>query len=38
VITESVPPDALGLGRGRQIVREQWATTFRAKSMENKHK
>ncbi len=38
VITESVPPDALGLGRGRQIVKEQWATTFRAKSMENKHK
>jgi bifunctional UDP-N-acetylglucosamine pyrophosphorylase / glucosamine-1-phosphate N-acetyltransferase len=38
VITESVPPDGLGLGRGRQIVKEQWATTFRAKSLANKQK
>jgi bifunctional UDP-N-acetylglucosamine pyrophosphorylase/glucosamine-1-phosphate N-acetyltransferase len=30
VITANVPPDALGLARGRQVVREGWATRLRA--------
>jgi bifunctional UDP-N-acetylglucosamine pyrophosphorylase/glucosamine-1-phosphate N-acetyltransferase len=38
VITESVPEDALALGRGRQVVKEQWATAFREKSLDKKHK
>jgi bifunctional UDP-N-acetylglucosamine pyrophosphorylase/glucosamine-1-phosphate N-acetyltransferase len=25
VITDKVPPDALGLGRARQVIKEQWA-------------
>ena len=31
VITESVPEDALALGRGRQVIKEGWARAFRAK-------
>jgi bifunctional UDP-N-acetylglucosamine pyrophosphorylase / glucosamine-1-phosphate N-acetyltransferase len=30
VITENVPSDALALARGRQVVREGWATRLRA--------
>jgi len=30
VITADVPPDALALGRGRQVVKEGWATRLRA--------
>jgi bifunctional UDP-N-acetylglucosamine pyrophosphorylase/glucosamine-1-phosphate N-acetyltransferase len=30
VITEPVPPDALGLGRSRQTVKEEWAKKRRA--------
>jgi bifunctional UDP-N-acetylglucosamine pyrophosphorylase/glucosamine-1-phosphate N-acetyltransferase len=30
VITANVPPDALALARGRQVVREGWATRLRA--------
>ena len=29
-ITEDVPEDALAIGRGRQIVKEGWASTKRA--------
>ena len=29
VITEDVPADALALGRGRQVVKEGWATRLR---------
>ena len=29
VITENVPPDALALGRGRQTIKEGWATRLR---------
>jgi bifunctional UDP-N-acetylglucosamine pyrophosphorylase/glucosamine-1-phosphate N-acetyltransferase len=29
VITENVPPDALALARGRQIIKEGWATRLR---------
>ncbi|MET0743494.1 MAG: bifunctional UDP-N-acetylglucosamine diphosphorylase/glucosamine-1-phosphate N-acetyltransferase GlmU [Microvirga sp.] len=32
VITKDVPEDALAIGRGRQIVKEGWARTFRAKA------
>lgn len=38
VITDSVPPNALGLGRGRQVVKEEWATAFREKSLADKRK
>lgn len=38
VITENVPDDALGLGRGRQTVKEGWATDFRAKAQAAKKK
>jgi bifunctional UDP-N-acetylglucosamine pyrophosphorylase/glucosamine-1-phosphate N-acetyltransferase len=30
VITEPVPPDALAIGRGRQVVKEEWAIKRRA--------
>jgi len=30
VITDNVPADALALGRGRQVVKENWATRLRA--------
>jgi bifunctional UDP-N-acetylglucosamine pyrophosphorylase/glucosamine-1-phosphate N-acetyltransferase len=30
VVTADVPPDALALGRGRQTVKEGWATAWRA--------
>src|ERR1700757_135675 len=29
VITENVPADALALGRGRQVVKEGWASRLR---------
>ena len=29
VITQDVPPDALALARGRQVVKEGWATRLR---------
>jgi bifunctional UDP-N-acetylglucosamine pyrophosphorylase/glucosamine-1-phosphate N-acetyltransferase len=29
VITENVPPNALALGRGRQVIKEGWAEAFR---------
>jgi bifunctional UDP-N-acetylglucosamine pyrophosphorylase/glucosamine-1-phosphate N-acetyltransferase len=32
VITESVPDESLGLGRGRQIVKEGWVTGFKEKA------
>jgi bifunctional UDP-N-acetylglucosamine pyrophosphorylase/glucosamine-1-phosphate N-acetyltransferase len=32
VITENIPDDALGLGRGRQVVKEGWAPEFREKA------
>lgn len=38
VITENVPDDALGLGRGRQSIKEGWAVTFREKSLAAKKK
>nr|WP_200901991.1 bifunctional UDP-N-acetylglucosamine diphosphorylase/glucosamine-1-phosphate N-acetyltransferase GlmU [Microvirga vignae] len=38
VITESVPADALALGRGRQVVKEGWAVEFRAKAKAAKGK
>lgn len=31
VITDDVPPNALALGRSRQVVKEGWAVEFRAK-------
>jgi bifunctional UDP-N-acetylglucosamine pyrophosphorylase/glucosamine-1-phosphate N-acetyltransferase len=30
VVTEDVPDDALALGRGRQVIKMEWATSFRA--------
>jgi bifunctional UDP-N-acetylglucosamine pyrophosphorylase/glucosamine-1-phosphate N-acetyltransferase len=30
VVTADVPPDALALGRGRQAIKEGWATAWRA--------
>jgi bifunctional UDP-N-acetylglucosamine pyrophosphorylase/glucosamine-1-phosphate N-acetyltransferase len=38
VITEDVPADALALGRGRQIVKEGWATAFREQALAEKKK
>jgi bifunctional UDP-N-acetylglucosamine pyrophosphorylase/glucosamine-1-phosphate N-acetyltransferase len=38
VITDSVPADALALGRGRQVIKEGWATEFRAKAKAAKGK
>jgi bifunctional UDP-N-acetylglucosamine pyrophosphorylase/glucosamine-1-phosphate N-acetyltransferase len=36
VITESIPDDALGLGRGRQTVKEGWTIAFRANAPNNR--
>jgi bifunctional UDP-N-acetylglucosamine pyrophosphorylase/glucosamine-1-phosphate N-acetyltransferase len=38
VITDDIPDDALGLGRGRQIVKEGWAIDFRDKAQAAKKK
>ncbi|WP_201836684.1 bifunctional UDP-N-acetylglucosamine diphosphorylase/glucosamine-1-phosphate N-acetyltransferase GlmU [Microvirga zambiensis] len=38
VITDDIPDDALGLGRGRQIVKEGWAIDFREKAQAAKKK
>ncbi|MBQ0822990.1 bifunctional UDP-N-acetylglucosamine diphosphorylase/glucosamine-1-phosphate N-acetyltransferase GlmU [Microvirga sp. HBU67558] len=38
VITDDIPDDALGLGRGRQIVKEDWAIAFREKAQAAKGK
>ncbi len=38
VITENIPDDALGLGRGRQTIKEGWVTEFRAKAQAAKRK
>ncbi len=35
VITKTVPPDALGLGRARQVVKEDWARKRKAASRES---
>jgi bifunctional UDP-N-acetylglucosamine pyrophosphorylase/glucosamine-1-phosphate N-acetyltransferase len=32
VVTEDVPADALAIARGRQVVKEGWASAFRAKT------
>jgi bifunctional UDP-N-acetylglucosamine pyrophosphorylase/glucosamine-1-phosphate N-acetyltransferase len=32
VITENVPDNALSLGRGRQVIKEDWATEFRERA------
>jgi bifunctional UDP-N-acetylglucosamine pyrophosphorylase/glucosamine-1-phosphate N-acetyltransferase len=36
VITEDVPPGALALGRSRQVIKEGWASTFRASKTANR--
>jgi bifunctional UDP-N-acetylglucosamine pyrophosphorylase/glucosamine-1-phosphate N-acetyltransferase len=36
VITEDVSPDALALGRGRQVEKEGWAAAFRKKKLSEK--
>jgi bifunctional UDP-N-acetylglucosamine pyrophosphorylase/glucosamine-1-phosphate N-acetyltransferase len=36
VITEDVPPNALALGRGRQVIKEGWAAAFRAHKQANR--
>ncbi|MBM1172284.1 bifunctional UDP-N-acetylglucosamine diphosphorylase/glucosamine-1-phosphate N-acetyltransferase GlmU [Microvirga arabica] len=38
VITDNVPDDALGLGRGRQTIKEGWAIGFREKAQAAKKK
>ena len=38
VVTESIPDDALALGRGRQVTKEGWAAEFRAKAKAAKGK
>ncbi|NIX77566.1 bifunctional UDP-N-acetylglucosamine diphosphorylase/glucosamine-1-phosphate N-acetyltransferase GlmU [Microvirga terricola] len=38
VITKNVPDNALGLGRGRQTVKEGWASAFREKAIAAKKK
>ncbi|WP_230532650.1 bifunctional UDP-N-acetylglucosamine diphosphorylase/glucosamine-1-phosphate N-acetyltransferase GlmU [Microvirga roseola] len=37
VITENIPDDALGLGRGRQTVKEGWAVGFREQALAAKN-
>jgi bifunctional UDP-N-acetylglucosamine pyrophosphorylase/glucosamine-1-phosphate N-acetyltransferase len=36
VITQDIPADALGLGRGRQAIKEGWAAEFRKKAKASK--
>jgi bifunctional UDP-N-acetylglucosamine pyrophosphorylase/glucosamine-1-phosphate N-acetyltransferase len=36
VITEDVPANALALGRGRQVIKENWASAFRAFKQQNR--
>ena len=36
VVTEDVAPDALALGRGRQVAKEGWAKAFRDASLARK--
>ncbi|MEM5517411.1 bifunctional UDP-N-acetylglucosamine diphosphorylase/glucosamine-1-phosphate N-acetyltransferase GlmU [Henriciella sp. AS95] len=36
VITEDVSPDALAIGRGRQVEKADWATSFRVEMAEKK--
>lgn len=36
VVTQDVPDDALALGRGRQAVKDGWASRFRAQQSERK--
>jgi bifunctional UDP-N-acetylglucosamine pyrophosphorylase/glucosamine-1-phosphate N-acetyltransferase len=36
VITEDVPPGALALGRSRQVIKDGWATQFRARKQANR--
>ncbi|QFU16490.1 bifunctional UDP-N-acetylglucosamine diphosphorylase/glucosamine-1-phosphate N-acetyltransferase GlmU [Microvirga thermotolerans] len=38
VITDDVPGDALALGRGRQVIKEEWARNFRIESQAKKSK
>jgi bifunctional UDP-N-acetylglucosamine pyrophosphorylase/glucosamine-1-phosphate N-acetyltransferase len=38
VITDDVPAEALALGRGRQVVKENWAKAFREASLTAKKK
>jgi bifunctional UDP-N-acetylglucosamine pyrophosphorylase/glucosamine-1-phosphate N-acetyltransferase len=38
VITEDVPAGALALGRGRQVVKEGWATRLRGSKTPGKKK
>jgi bifunctional UDP-N-acetylglucosamine pyrophosphorylase/glucosamine-1-phosphate N-acetyltransferase len=38
VITSNVPADALALGRGRQIVKEGWASRLRGLKLLGKKK
>jgi len=38
VITDDIPENALGLGRGRQIVKDGWALEFREKALAAKVK
>jgi bifunctional UDP-N-acetylglucosamine pyrophosphorylase/glucosamine-1-phosphate N-acetyltransferase len=36
VITQDVPAGALALGRGRQVIKEGWATAFRAEKLKTR--
>jgi bifunctional UDP-N-acetylglucosamine pyrophosphorylase/glucosamine-1-phosphate N-acetyltransferase len=38
VITDDVPDGALALGRGRQVVKQDWATAFRKAGLAAKKK
>ena len=38
VITDNVPGEALALGRGRQVVKEDWANAFREAALAAKKK
>jgi bifunctional UDP-N-acetylglucosamine pyrophosphorylase/glucosamine-1-phosphate N-acetyltransferase len=38
VITDNVPDEALALGRGRQVNKEDWAKAFRAAGLAAKKK
>jgi bifunctional UDP-N-acetylglucosamine pyrophosphorylase/glucosamine-1-phosphate N-acetyltransferase len=38
VITADVPDGALALGRGRQVVKPDWARAFRAAGLDAKKK
>jgi bifunctional UDP-N-acetylglucosamine pyrophosphorylase/glucosamine-1-phosphate N-acetyltransferase len=38
VITDAVPPDALALGRARQVIKPEWAAKRKATASPQRHR